>query len=301
MSVVFYRGTALGPNDANIKIETANGEAIDPFEINYSIFDKTNGTEILLPPANRTPVRKDVGVYYSDWVIPNDSNLGTYVIRWNFREYSDSVFVSQPTEIAVVGLASKININFTQIENFYIKKLRCMLRDNNPDRNRHFAPPSSEKRIASFTENYGYIWDDEELMCYMWLALSDIANTPYMEEYELSTIPRRLASFMLMAASCHALRALSINYAGEDFDYSLNGVSLNLDRFSKYSQMKENFETRYEKEKEEYKKSIKIIKGLKQPRWSPGTMRYLGPLSSTRISTVQNYIYGDLSSRGSWI
>lgn len=72
--------------------------------------------------------------------------------------------------------------------------------------------------------------------------------------------------------------------------YSISGVSLDLDKSSKYMSMKENFEQEFDKLKEQAKQSIKIVKGLKQSRYGIGISSALGPFNRTGVQSRRNYV-----------
>ena len=78
-----------------------------------------------------------------------------------------------------------------------------------------------------------------------------------------------------------------MNWIVDEFDYSISGVSLNLDKSSKYQSMKDSFEAEYEKILEMAKRSIKIVVGLSQPRYGVGISSALGPYS--RPGTQSRY------------
>ena len=75
---------------------------------------------------------------------------------------------------------------------------------------------------------------------------------------------------LLIRGGVYALRALAINWAGEEFSYSISGVSLDIDKMSKYQSMKENFEADYERTIEVIKTNIVILRGVRQPHWGIG-------------------------------
>lgn len=79
--------------------------------------------------------------------------------------------------------------------------------------------------------------------------------------------------------------------------YSVSGVSLDIEKSSKYQSMKESFETEYDKILEQAKRSIKIAVGLKQPRYGIGISSALGPLSKPGTQSRRNFVSG---FRGGW-
>ena len=78
--------------------------------------------------------------------------------------------------------------------------------------------------------------------------------------------------------------------------YSISGISLDLDKSSKYQSMKDNLEQEWDKMLDAIKRSIKIVKGLQQPRYGIGISSALGPFSRAGIQSRSNYISG----MGSW-
>lgn len=74
--------------------------------------------------------------------------------------------------------------------------------------------------------------------------------------------------------------------------YSISGVSLDVDKSAKYEGMKNNFIQEYDKLKEQAKRSIKIIRGLRQPRYGVGISSALGPYSSPGVQARRNFISG---------
>lgn len=79
--------------------------------------------------------------------------------------------------------------------------------------------------------------------------------------------------------------------------YSISGVSLDLEKSSKYQSMKDSFETEYDKLLEMAKRSIKIAIGLKQPRYGIGISSALGPYSRPGTQSRRNFVSG---FRGGW-
>ena len=74
--------------------------------------------------------------------------------------------------------------------------------------------------------------------------------------------------------------------------YSVSGVSLDIDKSSKYESLKNNYIQEYDKIRDLAKSSIKIIKGLQQPRFGIGISSALGPYSRPGVQSRRNYISG---------
>jgi len=74
--------------------------------------------------------------------------------------------------------------------------------------------------------------------------------------------------------------------------YSISGVSLDIDKSSKYQALKDEFIAEYDKLVEQNKLSIKIIVGLRQFRYGVGITSALGPLNRPGVQSRRNLISG---------
>lgn len=295
MSVAYKRGQALGPDDLKITIRDVNGAPVDPYAITYSIFDFTTGVEVLIGAPNQMPEPLGVGSFYVQTTIPLDANIGDWVVRWNFRETPTSPVTQAVQEFNIVSenVVTGIGSGNPQAnDSALIRRLRIMLRDNNPDRNYRFRPPSTEQFIQTQTEVFGYIWEDEELYEYILIAIDMYNAAPPVTDISIMSMPNRWRSVILMAAAAQACRSLALNWIADEFSYSVSGVSLDLEKSSKYMAMKENYETEFDKALEQAKRSIKIIKGVKQPRFGIGISSALGPFNRVGVQSRSNYING---------
>jgi len=79
--------------------------------------------------------------------------------------------------------------------------------------------------------------------------------------------------------------------------YSISGVSLDIEKSSKYQSMKDEYINEYDKLVEANKQSIKIIKGLRQAKYGVGIQSALGPLNRPGVQSRSNLLspgYGAL-------
>jgi DNA mismatch endonuclease (patch repair protein) len=72
--------------------------------------------------------------------------------------------------------------------------------------------------------------------------------------------------------------------------YSISGISLDLEKSSKYQAIKDEFVAEYDKLVEANKLSIKIIKGLRQFKFGVGITSALGPLSRPGVQSRRNLL-----------
>jgi hypothetical protein len=59
--------------------------------------------------------------------------------------------------------------------------------------------------------------------------------------------------------------------------YSIGGVSLDLDKSSKYESLKQGASDQFDKQLERAKLTVKVVKGLQQPKYGAGIRSSLGP------------------------
>lgn len=299
MSVAYKRGQVLGPSDLSISIRDAQGNLTDPRAITYSIFDFTTGVEVLIGSPNVEPASTGVGEFYAQTTIPLDANIGDWVVRWNFRETLTSPITQAVQEFNIVAdqVVTRIGTgNAASNDIRLLRSLRIMLRDNNPDRNYRFRPPSTEQFVQTQTEVFGYIWEDEELYEYLLFAVDLFNAAPPRTDITITNMPGYWRPAVLLGACAQACRAIAMNWIADEFSYSVSGVSLDLEKSSKYMAMKENYESQFTQAKEEAKRTVKIVKGLKQPRFGVGISSALGPYSRVGVQSRSNYV----NSGGYW-
>ena len=292
--VVYTPGQSLNAGDLFLCTRNHLGNFCDPYLIHYEIYQRVAGLDVLISPSMQLPIKASVGTYYANYYIPANAMPGDYYIRWRFKETPHSIENSAVQEFAVVNGSTIIESPYTTTAQTLIRKLRFLLRDNNPDRNYHFMPPASEEVVQGFTQKFGYVWEDEELYEYIDVSISDLNNNPPHEAWTIDTLDTRLNSMVLNLAGAFALRALSINWVHQEFDGSVSGISLSLEKSSKYLSIKENFEAAYTRQLAEHKEfGVRFIKGVRQPRYTMGVTSALGPYSKVGVQSRRNYISTD--------
>lgn len=294
MAVAFYKGQQLGAEDLNVFLEDSAGHPTNAAEISYALYDFTTAQEVLLGVPKRTPGNPGVGHYYASVIIPLDANFGSYRIRWSFRETVGGPEHQVVQEFEVIDKATSLTTVFTCIETNSIASLRILLRDNNPDRNYHFRPPAHENTIRQFNQVFGYIWEDAELQEFIQRAVDEIVaappRTPFQNADQLVGWQPEWRTLMLNGAMKHALFALMINWIADEFDYSIGGVSLSIDKSSKYESAYQAMSDQFDKQLERAKATVKFIKGLQQPKFGTGVRSSFGPFTGRGVVTPRKFV-----------
>jgi len=296
MSVAFFRGQQLGKHDLNLFLTSASGTPINAAEISYSIVDFTTGQEVVVGPPQLLPANPSVGEYYVSLVIPLDANLGSYRVRWTFRELVGSDIHQVVQEFEVVDKTTQLECPppYTKTELDLIRRIRMLLRDNNPDRNYHFRPPSRETTVRQYNQVFGFIWEDAELQEFIMRSLDMIIasppRTPFQNVDQMVQMRPEWRTLLLTGAMIHALQAVRINWIADEFDYSIGGVSLNLDKASKYEAAYQAQSDQFDKQLEKAKQTVNYIRGLQQPRFGMGIRSSFGPYVGAGILTPRKFV-----------
>ncbi|MDB4278592.1 hypothetical protein N9917_03185 [Deltaproteobacteria bacterium] len=285
MAVCFNQGEVLGRGDLDIFLTNSAGGASNAYAISYAIYwvDPTTGAECLIGGSARTPMNPAVGEYFGSLQIPPNATVGDYRIRWTFVEFAGAPSQQVVQEFGVVGQTVQTTATtLSKCEQDLIRKFRIMIRDNNPDRNYRFRPPEGEGEVGCYNQVFGFIWEDEELLEYMRIALDKFNMFPPNTQNicTLDMVCQKMPSWrsvLLWGGIVNAAMALAFNWTADEFDYSIGGISLNIDKSSKYMSLKENAESQFDKMAEAKARTVKFIKGLSQPRFGRGVRSAFGP------------------------
>lgn len=283
MPVSFQRGQQLSRSDLNIFLTNASGHPTNAYEIYYAIFQFVNGSEVLIGESQRIPQNPEVGEYYAPICIPNDANVGEYRIRWYFRQAVGKPLNTIVQEFQITGAASPSFLlpEVSEVTSDLVRRLRILLRDSWPDKHAHFRPPTHEDTINGFNKVFGYLWEDYELVEFLERSLDMIAasppRTPFNSLDDLVRQRREWRTLLLTGAMQYALMAMMIHWVGEQFSYSIGGISLDINKSSEYASAKENAEQQFTEQLERAKQTVKIFKGLRQSRYGMGIRSAFGP------------------------
>lgn len=224
MGVAFTPGQTLGRCDLDIFLTNSTGDVANAYTMTFAIYwvDPVSNAEVLIGSPARQPVNPAVGEYYAAIVIPTSVTPGTYHIRWTFKQYPSDPDSWVIQEFAVVAPGSDLGTSYSTCEQDLIKKLRFLLRDNNPDKNYRFRPPQGEGTVGCYNRVFGYIWEDAELAEYLEMALWKWnMHPPETEELcNINTLCQRKPAWkaaLLWGALVNAAQALAYNWVSDEF------------------------------------------------------------------------------------
>jgi len=298
MSTTFTQGETLGRGDLDIFLADSLGNPTSAYEIAYAIYfvDPNTAQEVLIGGASRTPVNPAVGEYYGALLIPATAQPGTYRIRWLFRETATSAQEGAVQEFTVAEPAAAEDAPiYSDCVVDLIRKMRFLTRDNNPDRNYRFMPPEGEGTVGCYNQVFGYIWTDEEFYEYLEIALWKWnLQPPSTEELrDIDALCTRKPSWkaaLLWGALVNAAQALVYNWIANEFDYSIGGISLSVEKSGKYEGMKQNAEDQWDKLVEAKSRTTHYMRGLAQPRFGRGVRSAFGPYVGRGVLSPRSFV-----------
>jgi hypothetical protein len=80
--------------------------------------------------------------------------------------------------------------------------------------------------------------------------------------------------------------------------YSIGGISLDLDKSSKYMDLKRNAEEQFDKLTEAKSRTVKYLRGLQQPRFGIGVRSAFGPATGRGVLSPRKFLVWFLSVGG---
>jgi hypothetical protein len=297
MAVAFTPGQIISQGDLDIFLTNAGGFPSDAYSITYALYyvDPTPPyAEVLIGSATRVPVHPTVGEYYASLTVPPSAVPGEYRIRWTFQQFAGSPPQQVVQEWAVVAAGLTAVGAYSGLTQGMIDKLRILLRDNSPDRNYHFRPPEAEGNIGAYNRVFGYVWLDNELFEYLergmdWWNMMPPSTGGFTLDQMVQQKPEWRTA-VLWEAITHACFALACNWVVDEFDYSIGGVSLSIEKSSKYESLKQNAESQFDKAAEAKARTVKFLRGIQQPKYGVGIRSSFGPNVGRGVLSPRNFL-----------
>ena len=117
---------------------------------------------------------------------------------------------------------------------------------------------------------------------------------PETESYrDMATLVNRKPAWrtpILQGAIQFAAMALQANWIVDEFDYSIGGISLSVDKSSKYEGLKSSAESMWSQSVEAKARTTKIMRGLSQPKYGIGVRSAFGPHVGKGVLSPRSFI-----------
>jgi hypothetical protein len=242
--------------------------------------------EQLVSVPQAMPCRASCGVYYVPITIPTTWTCGTYRLIWNLQQYPTSPITNPFQEFYVISIdpadtsfeapSMLIGHNLTiasghrpELLAKAIRYVRELLSDVNPDRNYHFRPPTPGRVVAGYNSRIGFIWVDSTILFNLDMAIGKLNtwNPRTITNYTLYNIPMDWEKCAAIGAASMCLSGESARWTADEFSYSLNGVSLDLQKSGQYMALANTYGQQFS----EWAPLLTAIRpfaaGVRQARW----------------------------------
>ena len=263
--VDFLREHVTLPTETDVNF-LVDGVLVDPEAVVFTVFDLVSSPpdEITVGIPNIPADRISTGHYYARFEVPRLAAFGAYKVLFNYairdnlgnlQSYALELPFNVISQVTQPTLPQALTL---------INELRILLRDNNPDAYYRFAPPLKTGEIKGFTRKTGYIWQDDELEVFISLAADFLRGTSFGSVVpKYPNITGMFKPPILIVAAAFATYAEAIRWTSEEFTYDINGVSLTIDRSSKFQSLSNGYLEAAKGHLEIMNKSIRFTKGVK--------------------------------------
>jgi hypothetical protein len=261
-------------------VRDERGLLFNPYSISYSIFQVEGEQKILVMGPQMVPDCASMGLFWVNLVIPTGW-IGEFELVWyltqaegdNEQRVVENFSVinmdlnKTSHEAPSIGMAPAPKLN-TKTANL-IATVRELLSDENPDRNYHFRPPTAGKTIAGYSQRVGFIWEDKTIIRMMNLALAflNTANPQMIYRYTIDNVPESWAQAACVGAAAYCLSKEAARWAADEFSYSLNGVSLDINKAQLYQGLAESYKAEFKEWATPLTASKPMSVGLRQSHW----------------------------------
>lgn len=307
--VTLTQGMALGTGNLNIIVRDATGVLVDPAQISFSIFQISSQVPIkirgaydydqqqlqslpvdynpegamLVGQPRMIPIRASQGMYWINLTIPTTWQ-GVYRLVWYMVQYPGNA-EQQVTEDFVVQTIDPTSNSFEAPSQILapaktttskyapaIMYVRELISDENPDRNYHFRPPTPGKVVAGYTTRVGYIWLDSTILRMLDIAISKLNtwNVKNLYGWTLDNIPIDWGRCAAIGAASSCLTKEGARWAADEFSYSLNGVSLDINKANLYQSLGQTYSQEFNEWAPLITANRPFSAGLRQQRWLLG-------------------------------
>lgn len=284
--ITLAQGKSLGPGDLALLVRDANGALVDPVLINFSIFtvDPNSSVQTLIYGPQAAPARASLGAYYVPITIPTGWN-GQFQLQWQLKQYADGAVATVVEDFTVQAVnpasgsyeAPSVAIQQAEIVRnkkwtYCVMQVRELLSDENPDRNYHFRPPTPGKIVANYTTRVGFIWTDQTIIRMFNTAISALNwfNKKNIYNFNIDTIPVDWANVAALKAAALCLSKEAARWTADEFNFSLNGISLDLSKADKYRGLAAELNTQFDELADKVTANRPASVGLRQQRWLLG-------------------------------
>lgn len=213
------------------------GQPYFPAEMKVEIFDSA-GTKLYEGDADRS--NSVSGLWLKQF---NFKNIGSYLVRWKDSDGNRGVNL-------VTAIDGRLE--------FLLYRLRSIL----------------DKSEKLKNESWGY--SDADLFMYLVNGLGYFNTVPPVTSFSLGNLPAYLDDIVIELAQLYALQAQQLYAVDTDVSYNDQGLSLNIDHFSKLGNVYEQVARR-------------ILDNIRKVKWQMGSKTVV--LAMFNPERAMNYVF----------
>lgn len=282
--LTFTPGRALTPGDLYLMTRDASGNPVIPHSIVYTIYQVQDGIKSLITAPGLTPVvSTDQGTYSVGMTIPSTWS-GAYQLVWTLQQLDSSPVQTATEDFWIQPVKPGTNLEAPSVllapatvtQPQYadiVMQVRELLSDTNPDRNYHFRPPTAATAVANYSNRVGFIWEDTTVirMLRIGLQMVNTANPKNFYSFSLDNMSQpsndAFAECACLAAAYLCLTSEGCRWTADEFGYSLNGVSLDLQKGQNYLGLGAQYKTAFDAWVPALTANRPRSMGVRQNRW----------------------------------
>lgn len=207
---------------------------------------------------------------------------GNKIYKTKPSDFPTQIVISKQDVIVLIDVQTNIIIdNREYMYDLSVEDNQNYILHSNILVSNSFAPPVSAEGINGFTRCRGYRWPSEQLANHLLQASSFINFYAPISCFDICNWPCILEDVLLRQAMIYALYDLASLWINEEFNYSLNGISLDIQRSDKYSSLASSLQEQINQLLERSKGPLmRSIKGIRQSAYTFSRGAALGPMTS---------------------
>jgi len=230
--------------------------SVDKVEIFDALPDE--GGQIIQTIPSSDIIKSDTGTY--KYIMdPVEYGKGGKFYYDKITYHSDSTSVEE----AIGYVWVKDQSASLTVPNNVLRDIRIYLHDDNPDKDYRFSPPEFPDLYRQTSRRNQYVWDDHQLDLAFRLAVHRIHAVPPNAPLGLNLLLTREYWVVLRAAYIEAMLIKIPLWINEEFDYTLGGLSLTINKSEKYKSLMDSLNSNLDeflfKWKQKYRGKSSVI------------------------------------------
>jgi len=143
----------------------------------------------------------------------------------NFKVGDNAAFIEKGNVVSKKVLSNLIVPSIKYMYDLSVQDNENFILESGILAHNSFRPPASEKFIQGQTQVFGFIWEDEELLEYVYMAVDDFNSRPPVTGIDVSNLwgsERRWRTTIILRAAAFACFAIAMNWIADEFSIAFS-------------------------------------------------------------------------------